>query len=81
MIAVTEVTDSAIEYITILGKNIQHDEPEIRPKDGTIIILRLDTPHNSPISAAFNPINMANVTPINVENGIRANEKPYCRTR
>lgn len=73
IVAVIELIERAIEYITILGKNTQHDDPDTTPKDGikTIDLLSLfEIPHNSNISITFNPINNARTIPIKVEKGI-----------
>lgn len=73
IIAVIELIERAIEYITILGRNTQQDEPDTTPKEGikTIDLLSLfEIPHNSNIFITFKPINNARTTPKKVEKGI-----------
>jgi|BEDMetMinimDraft_2_1075160.scaffolds.fasta_scaffold04544_3 hypothetical protein len=74
IVAVIEVIDKAIEYITILGKNTQQDDPDTKPNEGTktidLFILVLLNLQRSLISTTFNAINIAKIIPINVEKGI-----------
>lgn len=73
IVAVIELIERAIEYIIILGKNTQQDEPDTTPREGTktIDLLSLfEIPHNLIISITFNPINNANITPMKVEKGM-----------